>query len=119
MYTIVCRGRCIFMISKQNGQLGEVAFSEHDQGIGKRGRGSHGAKTFRRGRVLAFYQQLVIKRDTLKKQLACPEYQTIQQVIAGELKATEDIINDFKAAFELQEVSNEISDLNKHDKSNQ
>lgn len=119
MYTIVCKGWCIFMISKQNGQLGEVAFSEHDQGIGKRGRGSHGAKTFRRGRALAFYQQLVIKRDTLRKQLACSEYQTIQQVIAGELKATEAIINDFKAAFELEEVSVEISDLNQNNQSNQ
>lgn len=114
MYTIVCEGWCVFMIGKQNGHSGE-----HEEKIGKQGRGSHGAKTFRRGRALAFYQQLVIKRDTLRKQLACSEYQTIQQVIAGELKATEAIINDFKAVFELEEVSVEISDLNQNNQSNQ
>ncbi|MFC7687729.1 2-keto-3-deoxygluconate kinase [Ureibacillus sp. GCM10028918] len=69
------------------------------------GRGQQGAKTFRRGRALAFYEKLIVKRDTLKQQLESQELQSIQQVIAGELKATESIMNDFKAAFELEELS--------------
>ena len=70
----------------------------------RRGRGE-GAKTFRRGRALAFYEKLKVKQGTLKKQLESPELQSIQQIIAGELKATEAIMNDFKAAFELDEIS--------------
>ncbi|WP_332649200.1 2-keto-3-deoxygluconate kinase [Lysinibacillus sp. 54212] len=69
----------------------------------ERGRG--GAQTFRRGRALMFYQQLVTKRDTLKKQLEAPELQSIQPVIAGELKATEAIMNDFKVVFGLDELT--------------
>ncbi|QCR34569.1 2-keto-3-deoxygluconate kinase [Lysinibacillus sp. SGAir0095] len=72
----------------------------------RRGRGHHGAKTFRRGRALAFYEKLIVRRDTLKQQLESQELKSIQQVIAGELKATEAIMNDFKAAFELDEISN-------------
>ncbi|MGM9950844.1 MAG: 2-keto-3-deoxygluconate kinase [Lysinibacillus sp.] len=71
------------------------------------GRGRSSAQTFRRGRALAFYQQLVIKRDTLRAQLESPELQSIHPVIAGELKATEAIMNDFKAAFELAEMAEE------------
>lgn len=72
----------------------------------RRDRRDHqGAKTFRRGRALAFYERLIVKRDTLKQQLESQELQSIQQVIAGELKATESIMNDFKAAFELEEIS--------------
>ncbi|MGN7118263.1 hypothetical protein [Lysinibacillus odysseyi] len=70
-------------------------------------RGRSGAQTFRRGRALAFYQQLVIRRETLKVQLECSELHSIHQVIAGELKATEMIMNDFKAAFELAEMTEE------------
>ncbi|KGR75265.1 hypothetical protein CD33_11105 [Ureibacillus sinduriensis BLB-1 = JCM 15800] len=69
------------------------------------GRGHQGAKTFRRGRALAFYEKLIVKRETLKQQLESQELQSIQQVIAGELKATESIMNDFKAAFELEEIT--------------
>lgn len=112
MYTIVCERWRVIMMNEQNEYSLEVAHSEHEKQMERRGRGRHGAKTFRRGRALAFYQQLVVKRDTLRKQLTYPEYQSIQQVIAGELKATEAIINDFKAAFELEEVSAEVSELN-------
>ena len=73
-------------------------------------RGMNGAQTFRRGRALAFYQQLTIRRNTLKAQLACAELQSIHPVIAGELKATEAIMDDFKAAFELMEMVEEKTD---------
>ena len=76
----------------------------------KRGRRHNGAQTFRRGRALAFYQQLTVKRETLKKQLDSTELQSIHPVIAGELKATEAIINEFKAAFELDEFVGETDE---------
>lgn len=76
----------------------------------KRGRRRSGAQTFRRGRALAFYQQLTVKRDTLKQQLESPELQSIHPMIAGELKATEGIINEFKAAFELDEIAAEMTE---------
>lgn len=63
-----------------------------------------GAQTFRRGRALAFYRQLETRRDTLKKQLEAPELQSIHPVIAGELKATESIMNDFIELFQLNEI---------------
>lgn len=63
-----------------------------------------GAQTFRRGRALEFYRQLVTKRDTLKRQLEAPELQSIHPVIAGELKATEAIMNDFVGLFQLNEL---------------
>jgi len=71
---------------------------------GHRRREKQGAKTFRRGRAIAFYEKLIVRRDTLKKQLESEELQSIQQVIAGELKATEAIMDDFKAAFDLDEI---------------
>ena len=74
----------------------------------KRGRRHNGAQTFRRGRALAFYQQLMVKRETLKQQLESAELQSIHMMIAGELKATEGIINEFKAAFELDEFAGEM-----------
>lgn len=63
-----------------------------------------GAQTFRRGRALEFYRQLVIKCETLKGQLEAPELQSIHPIIAGELKATESIMNDFVALFQLDEL---------------
>ncbi len=114
LYTYVynCMRRVgIYMVNEHNNSSNEASSTELEHNINRRGRRHHGAKTFRRGRALAFYEQLVVKRDTLRKQLKCPEYQSIQQVIAGELKATEAIINDFKAAFELEEVSAEIKEI--------
>lgn len=83
----------------------EKKHSLREDGRRRGGRGRSGAQTFRRGRALAFYQQLIIKRDTLKVQLESTELQSIHPVIAGELKATEAIMNDFKAVFELAEIT--------------
>ncbi|AWE09051.1 2-keto-3-deoxygluconate kinase [Lysinibacillus sp. 2017] len=66
-----------------------------------------GAQTFRRGRALEFYRQLVTKRDTLKKQLESSELQSIHPVIAGELKATEAIMDEFVVLFRLDELVEE------------
>lgn len=72
-----------------------------------RGRSRGGAQTFRRGRALLFYQQLETKRATLKAQLESTELQAIHQMIAGELKATEAIMNEFKVMFHLDELAAE------------
>ncbi|WP_431028414.1 2-keto-3-deoxygluconate kinase [Lysinibacillus sp. LZ02] len=85
----------------------EEEFAREECRHGGRKRGHRGAQTFRRGRALSFYQQLVIKQDTLKKQLESVELQSIHPIIAGELKATEAIMNDFKAAFALDEIIEE------------
>lgn len=74
---------------------------------GKEVRSISGAKTFRRGRAIAFLEHLETKRDVLKKQLATPELQALNVQIAGELKATELIIDEFIKVFELQEVEPE------------
>lgn len=62
------------------------------------------AQTFRRGRAIAFLDRMNIKRSTLLQQLDQPEYESIRQVICGELKATDTIIQEFIQAFELREV---------------
>lgn len=67
--------------------------------------GRGGAKTFRRKRATTFLEQLEAKRDSLKKQLETPELQSINQIIVGELKATESIISEFIQSFELHEFN--------------
>lgn len=62
------------------------------------------AQTFRRGRAIAFLDRLTIRRSTLLQQLGQPEFESIRQVISGELKATDAIIQEFIQAFELREV---------------
>ncbi|RCX23796.1 hypothetical protein DFP94_1011398 [Fontibacillus phaseoli] len=64
----------------------------------------HSAQTFRRGRAIAFLERLNIKRSTLLRQLDQPEYESIKQVISGELKATDAIIQEFIHSFELREA---------------
>ncbi|MFS0780154.1 hypothetical protein [Bacillus sp. 1P06AnD] len=64
---------------------------------------TRGAKTFRRGRAIAFLEILNTKRSTLKQQLSSPELQAINPIIAGELKAIEMVIEEFVQLFELYE----------------
>lgn len=74
---------------------------------GHRGKGQHhGAQTFRRGRALDFLEKLKVKQATLKQQRDNPDFQDIKQVILGELKAIEMIINEYINQFELHEVDN-------------
>ncbi|ATP42172.1 2-keto-3-deoxygluconate kinase [Solibacillus sp. R5-41] len=86
----------------------EMHQREHEKCNGERRR--KGAQTFRRGRALEFYRQLDTKRDTLKKQLDSNELQSIHSVIAGELKATEAIMNEFVVTFKLTEILGETTE---------
>lgn len=43
------------------------------------------------------------KRSTIKEQLDQPEFQSIQQILVGELKAIDMLINEFIQLFEIQE----------------
>lgn len=78
----------------------------HHRGGRHRGRdGSYqrGAKTFRRGRAIAFLEMMNLKRATIKQQLEQPEFQSIQPILVGELKAIDMIINEFIQLFEIHE----------------
>ncbi|QQZ08740.1 hypothetical protein [Heyndrickxia vini] len=72
--------------------------------------GRGGAKTFRRGRAIAFLETLNLKRTTLKQQLETPELQTINPILVGELKAIEMVINEFVQLFELHEFEDMDTD---------
>ena len=67
------------------------------------------AKTFRRGRALAFLEMMKLKRSTLLQQLDAPEFQSINQILVGELKAIDMVINEFSQLFEIHE--SEIKDI--------
>lgn len=76
-----------------------------DQNGSYRGNGKRrGAKTFRRGRALAFYEIMQTKSNSLKRQLATPELQSVNSVLVGELKAVEMLMDEFAQLFELVEV---------------
>jgi hypothetical protein len=85
----------------------------HHRGERYRGKDSsshhRGPKTFRRGRAIAFLETMNVKRATIKQQLEQPEYQSIQQILVGELKAMDMVINEFIQLFEIQE--NETTDM--------
>lgn len=64
----------------------------------------NGAQTFRRGKIINFVDRLFTKRNTLKTQLEQEEYKSIHQVISGELKAIDMVINELVQEFDLQEI---------------
>ncbi|UVI32618.1 hypothetical protein [Paenibacillus spongiae] len=76
---------------------------EHHRRRGGEPGAGGGAQTYRRGRILTFLEQLQIKRATLARQLGEAEFQSIQPVISGELKAIEQVISDYMYLFELRE----------------
>ena len=76
---------------------------------GRAGSKHRGAKTFRRGRAIAFLEMMVLKRATIKEQLNQPEFQSIQQLLVGELKAIDMVINEFTQLFEIH--GDETSDI--------
>ncbi|WP_440119337.1 hypothetical protein [Paenibacillus sp. QZ-Y1] len=71
----------------------------HSEHHGKRG---NGAQTFRRGRILVFLEQMQNRRSTLARQLSQKEYEHIRPVISGELKAIDQVIDEYMHLFELQ-----------------
>ncbi len=77
---------------------------ENDRHKGRDSRHKHrGPKTFRRGRAIAFLEMMHLKRSTIKQQLEEPEFQSIHQILLGELKAIDLVINEFVRLFELHE----------------
>ncbi|KPN96368.1 hypothetical protein [Lysinibacillus sp. ZYM-1] len=70
---------------------------------GMEGASPRGAKTFRRGKAIAFLESLTIKRATIKQQLEQPEFQSIQQILVGELKAIDMVIQEFSQLFDIHE----------------
>lgn len=84
----------------------DVKKEGHHRGDRHKGRGGsqhHGPKTFRRGRAIAFLEMMHLKRTTIKQQLEQPEFQSIQQMLIGELKAIDMVINEFSQLFEIHE----------------
>ncbi|GGH77967.1 hypothetical protein JOD43_001393 [Pullulanibacillus pueri] len=75
---------------------------DHREG-GCKGKHHRGAQTFRRGRALEFLERLNVKYNTLRQQLESTEFQEIKQVILGELKAIEMVIEEYTKHFELHE----------------
>lgn len=65
------------------------------------------AQTFRRGRAIAFLDKLIVNRTTLHRQLEDPQFESIKQIITGELKATESIIDEFIHIFQIHEVTSD------------
>lgn len=103
MYTIVYKERGLFM--KNEEYKGHHKERRHDSDGYKRKEHSHhrGAKTFRRGRAIVFLEMMNLKRSTIKQQLTEPEFQSINQILIGELKAMDLVINEFVQLFEIQE----------------
>jgi hypothetical protein len=88
-------------------------FHEGDHhGEGHKRRRHHGAKTFRRGKVIAFLNLLQVKRAVIKQQVDEPEYQSIHQVLVGELKALDTVIHEFVQLFDIREE--EVTDASNH-----
>ncbi|WP_254848956.1 MULTISPECIES: 2-keto-3-deoxygluconate kinase [Paenibacillus] len=65
------------------------------------------AQTFRRARAIAFLDKLMINRSALQQQLKESEIETTKQVISGELKATEAIIDEFINMFQIHEITSD------------
>ena len=60
-------------------------------------RRSAGARAF-------LLDNLIVKRETLKKQVNDPDFEAIREVVSGELKAVDQIIQEYIQAFELYDT---------------
>ena len=93
----------------------------HHRGERHRGRdgSSHrGPKTFRRGRAIAFLEMMNLKRATIKQQLEQPEFQSIEPILIGELKAIDMVINEFIQLFDIHESETEENSDTNEEKEN-
>ena len=100
MYTYVYIERGVTM------REGKSKHEGHHRGAHHKGHEhseQRGPKTFRRGRALAFLEMMTLKRSTIKQQLEQPEFQEINQILLGELKAIDLLINEFTQLFEIHE----------------
>ncbi|RID82373.1 hypothetical protein D1953_18380 [Peribacillus asahii] len=59
---------------------------------------------------MIFLEIMNINRSTSKRQLNKPEFQSINQILIGELKALDMVINKFSQLFEIKE--HEVLELN-------
>lgn len=103
----------------ENEEMKEVQKDRHHRGGRHKGRNHsphNGPKTFRRGRALAFVEMLRLKRSTIKQQLEEPEFQSIHQVLVGELKAIDMVMNEFIQLFEIHESETKNSPTNDESK---
>ncbi|GMK42697.1 hypothetical protein PCCS19_57570 [Paenibacillus sp. CCS19] len=100
---------------EQEGPMPEEEEVRHRGGRHKGHRGKHhhhhGAQTFRRGRATQFLERLHVRRDTLRQQLDAPELAAIRQVVLGELKAIELVIEEYVRHFELNRAEEEAETL--------
>src|SRR4030095_8652444 len=105
-------------IIMRDGHKGKHGHRDHGEHRDHRHMNKHGmkdsldyplksAQTFRRGKALAFLDKLNINRATLQRQLKEPEFEAIKQVISGELKATEAIIEEFIHMFHIHEIASD------------
>lgn len=97
--------------SQQRSEPRERDSHRHGGRQGRRREEGHGgreggkmAQTFRRGRALSFLDNLTVKRETLKKQVNDPDFEAIREVVSGELKAVDQIIQEYIQAFELYDT---------------
>lgn len=74
-----------------------------------------GAKTFRRGRAIAFLEHLRHKEAVIKKQLTSPELQAINPILVGELKAIDMVIEEYIRHFHLNEITDETEQMKESD----
>ncbi|USK58086.1 hypothetical protein [Peribacillus asahii] len=58
---------------------------------------------FHRGRAITFLEMMNINRSTIKQQLNKSEFQSINKILIGELRALDMVINEFSKLFEIQE----------------
>lgn len=108
----------------REGHFGKHGHKEHGEHRDHEHMNKHGmkdsmdhpksAQTFRRGRAIAFLDKLNISRSTLQRQLKEPEFESIKQVISGELKATEAIIEDFIHMFQIHEIVSDDKTSSEH-----
>lgn len=103
MYTFVYERRVFIM--RGSGFREHMREGHHRGGRhrGMDGAAQRGAKTFRRGKAISFLEMLHVKRATIKQQLEQPEFQSIQQILIGELKAIDMVIQEFSQLFDIQE----------------
>ena len=57
------------------------------------------SETFRLGKIAGFVQRLETRRSVLHLQLDEPEFQSIRDVIIGQLKALDLVIQELKEEF--------------------
>lgn len=60
-------------------------------------------ETFRRGRIESFIERLSSRRTMLQLQLKQPEFQEIHQLIQGQLKEIDLVINELMHEFGLED----------------